>query len=136
MSMIYFLRHLMKHRNSENRFSEFSLLWKTFPLNLFSCLINSFIVNDVCKNLKENVNIKIKSKHIYIKKFETYVGVVLSPGEWEKVNFDAITRFQVYQAQRRNRNIHRRSSVKMMYLKFSQNSQENTCAGASGLQLY
>ena len=85
----------MKYQNSENRFSEFSLLWKTFLLNLFSCLINSFIVNDVCKNLKENVNIKIKSKHIYIKKFETYVGVVLSPDEWKKVNFDAVTRFQV-----------------------------------------
>ena len=27
-------------------------------LNLFSCLINSFIIIDVCENLKENVNIK------------------------------------------------------------------------------
>ena len=60
MSMIYFLKHFMKYQNSENRFSEFSLSWKTFLLNLFSCLINSFTVNDVCKNLKENVNIKVK----------------------------------------------------------------------------
>ena len=64
ISMIYFLRQFMKYQNSENRFSEFSLSWKTFLLNLFSCLINYFIVNDVFKNLKENVNIKVKSKHI------------------------------------------------------------------------
>ena len=57
MSMIYFLRHFMKYQNSENRFSEFSLSWKTFLLNLFSCLINSFSINDVCKNLNENINI-------------------------------------------------------------------------------
>ena len=63
MFMIYFLRHFMKYKNSENRFSEFSLSWKTFLLNLFSCLINSFVINDVCKNLKKNVNIKVKSKH-------------------------------------------------------------------------
>ena len=33
-----------------------------FLLNLFSCLINSFIINDACKNLKENVNVKVKRK--------------------------------------------------------------------------
>ena len=61
--MIYFLKRFMKYENSENQFSEFSLSWKTFLLNLFSCLINSFLVNDVCKNLKKNINIKVKSKH-------------------------------------------------------------------------
>ena len=35
-----------------------SVSWKTFLLNLFSCLINSFIIDDVCENLKENLNIK------------------------------------------------------------------------------
>ena len=35
---------------------------KDFPINLFSCWINSFVINDVCKNLKKNVNIKVKSK--------------------------------------------------------------------------
>ena len=29
---------------------------------LFSCLIKSFIINDVSKDLKENVNVKVKSK--------------------------------------------------------------------------
>ena len=29
MFMIHFLRHFMKYKNSENRFSEFSLSWKT-----------------------------------------------------------------------------------------------------------
>ena len=60
MFMIYFLNPFMKYENSENRFSEFSLSWKTFLLNLFSCLINSFIINDVCENLKENVNVSKK----------------------------------------------------------------------------
>ena len=58
----FFLKPFMKYKNFENRFSEFSLLWKTFLLNLFSCLIKFFIINDVCKNLKENVNVKVKSK--------------------------------------------------------------------------
>ena len=53
----------MKYENSENRFWGFSLSWKTFLLNLFSCLINSFVINVVCKNLKQNMNIKVKSKH-------------------------------------------------------------------------
>ena len=42
-----------KYENSENRFSEFSLSL----LNLFPCLINSFVINDVHKSLKENVSI-------------------------------------------------------------------------------
>ena len=58
----------MKYENSENRLS-----WMIFILNLFSCLINSFVINDVCKNLKKNVHIKVKSKHkvvfvLYIEK--------------------------------------------------------------------
>ena len=56
--MIYFLKAFMKYEKSENWFSEFSLLLKTFLLNLFSCLTNSFNVNGVFKNLKEKVNIK------------------------------------------------------------------------------
>ena len=60
MSMIYVLRHFMKYENSENRFSEFSLSWKTLLLNLFPCLINSFVINDVYKSLKENVSITWK----------------------------------------------------------------------------
>ena len=61
MFRIYFLNPFMKYENSENRFSEFSVPWKTFLLNLFSCLINFFIVSDVCENLKENVNMKEKA---------------------------------------------------------------------------
>ena len=60
--MIYFLKRFMKYESSENQFSEFPLSWKSFLLNLFSCFIKSFIINDVCKNLKENVNVKIWSK--------------------------------------------------------------------------
>ena len=60
--MIYFLKPFMKYESSENQFSEFPLSWKSFLLNLFSCFIKSFIINDVCKNLKENVNVKIWSK--------------------------------------------------------------------------
>ena len=58
MFMIYVLIPFMKYENSENEFSDFSLSWKTFLLNLVLCLINSFIINDVYKNLKENGNIK------------------------------------------------------------------------------
>ena len=36
---------------------------KDFPIEFVFMLINSFVINDVCKNLKENVNIKVKSKH-------------------------------------------------------------------------
>ena len=43
----------MKYEDSENRFFLFR---ERFP-------INSFIINDVYKNLKENVNIKVKNKH-------------------------------------------------------------------------
>ena len=62
MFMTYILKPFMKQENSDNRFSEFSLSWKTFLLNLFSSVVKSFIINDVCKNLKENVNVKVKSK--------------------------------------------------------------------------
>ena len=58
--MIYFLRHLIKHKNSENRFSEFSVSCKTLLLNLFPCLINPFVINGVFKSLKENVSIRQK----------------------------------------------------------------------------
>ena len=51
-------------------------------------------------------------------------------------NFVAITRFQMYQAGTRNRSSHRTSSLKKVFMIFSQNSQENTCARASDLQLY
>ena len=61
MFMIYFLRHFMKYKNSENRFSEFSLSWKTLLLNLFPCLINPFVINGVYKSLKENVSITRKA---------------------------------------------------------------------------
>ena len=60
MFMIYFLKHFMKHENSENWFSEFSLSWKTLIWNSFPCLINSFVINDVYKSLKENVSITWK----------------------------------------------------------------------------
>ena len=60
--MIYFLKPFMKYENSENRFSEFSIV-KDFAIEFVLCLINSFIINHVCKNLKENVNMKVKSKY-------------------------------------------------------------------------
>ena len=67
MSMIYLLRYFMKYKNSENRFSEFSLSWKTLLLNLFPWLTNSFVINGVYKSLKENVSITWKaSKVIFI----------------------------------------------------------------------
>ena len=43
-------------------FRIFSIV-KDFPIEFVFMLINSFVINDVCKNLKENVNIKVKSKH-------------------------------------------------------------------------
>ena len=42
----------------------------------------------------------------------------------------------MYEAQRRNRSSRWRSSLKKVFLKFSQNSQENTCAKASNLQIF
>ena len=64
MFMIYFLRHLMKYKNSENRLSEFSLSWKTLLLNLFPRLINPFVINGVYKSLKENVRITWKASEM------------------------------------------------------------------------
>ena len=128
-------------------FHEISKFWKSifrifsivkdFPIE-FVFMLDSFIINNVCKILKENVNKSKKQTYnlFYIKK-NWKIGWSSSFPWWvKKVNFDAITRFQVYQAHRRNRSSHRRSSVKKLYLKFSQNSQESTCARASGLQLY
>ena len=60
MLMIYFFKPFMKYENTENQFSEFYVSWKTLLLTFFSCLIKPFIINDVHKNLKENVNIKAK----------------------------------------------------------------------------
>ena len=45
-------------KNYENRFSEISLSWNTLLLNLFPCLISSFIIGKVRQSLKENVSIK------------------------------------------------------------------------------
>ena len=59
--MIYSLRHFMKYKNSENRFSEFSLSWKTLLLNLFPCLINPFVINGVYK-FKRKCKHYVKSK--------------------------------------------------------------------------
>ena len=62
--MIYFLRHFMKYKTSENQFSEFPLSWKTSLSNLFPCLINPFVINDVYKSLKENVSIQWKASKV------------------------------------------------------------------------
>ena len=85
MFMIYFLRHFMKYKNSENRFSEFSLSWKTLLLNLFPCLINSFFINDVYKSLKRKCKHYVKANKVvfvfYITKFEVYwryIGVIFA----------------------------------------------------------
>ena len=63
------LKPFMKYENSENCFSEFSLSWITFLLNFSSCLINSFILSEVSKNLKKNVNVKVKRKQRNMKWF-------------------------------------------------------------------
>ena len=51
MLMISFLKPYIKYKNFENRFSKFSLSWKTFLLNLFLCLINSFVINNVQRKI-------------------------------------------------------------------------------------
>ena len=61
------------YKNSENRFSEFSLSWKTLLLNLFPCLINSFVINDVYKSLKENVSITWKASKVVFVFWEAVV---------------------------------------------------------------
>ena len=71
--MIYSLRHFMKYKNSENRFSEFSLSWKTSLLNLFPCLINPFVVNGVYKSLKENESITWKASKVVFVFWEAVV---------------------------------------------------------------
>ena len=71
--MIYSLRHFMKYKNSENRFSEFSLSWKTLLLNLFPCLINPFVINGVYKSLKEIVTITWKASKVVFVFWEAVV---------------------------------------------------------------
>ena len=63
----------MKCKNSENRFSEFSLSWKTLLLNLFPCLINPFVSNGVYKSLKENVSITLKASEVVFVFWEAVV---------------------------------------------------------------
>ena len=102
MFMMYFLKTFMKYENSENRFSEFSLSWKTLLLNLFLCLINYFIINDVYKNVNENVNTKVKSKHkvvfriLYWKNWKIDSSSFFRIMNEKDLNFDAVTRFWVY----------------------------------------
>ena len=99
--MVYFLKRFMKYENIENRFSEFSLSWKTFLLlNLFSCLINSFIINDVCRYLRENVNIKVKSKHKVVFRTLYWKNWKIDSSSFFRImdfNFDAVARFQAYE---------------------------------------
>ena len=71
--MIYFLRHFIKYKNSETRFSEFSPSWKTSLLNLFPCLINPFVVNGVYKSLKENESITWKASKVVFVFWEAVV---------------------------------------------------------------
>ena len=52
----------MKYQNSENRFSEFSIV-KDFPIE-FVFMLDSFIINNVFKILKENVNKSKKQTYI------------------------------------------------------------------------
>ena len=102
MFLAYLLKHFIKYENSENWFSEFSLSWKTFLLNLFSCLINSFVITDVCKSLKENVSIKVKSKHKVVVHTLYWKNCKIDSSSFFRIinekdfNFDAVTRFQVY----------------------------------------
>ena len=53
-------------------------------LSFWICLINSFVINDVCKNLNQNVNIKVKSKHKVI--FRTLY--------WKNYKIDSSSFFQ------------------------------------------
>ena len=68
-----FFETFMKCKNSENRFSEFSLSWKTLLLNLFPCLINPFVSNGVYKSLKENVSITLKASEVVLAFWEAVV---------------------------------------------------------------
>ena len=70
MFMIYFLRHFMKYKNSD--FQNF-LSWKTLLLNLFSCLINPFVISGVYKSLKENVSITWKASKVVFVFWEAVV---------------------------------------------------------------
>ena len=63
MFMIYFLRHFMNIKILKIDFQNF-LPWKTLLLNLFSCLINNFVINGVYKSLKENVSNQWKASKV------------------------------------------------------------------------
>ena len=63
----------MKHKNSENRFSEFSLSRKTLLLNLFPWFINPFVINGVYKSLKKNVSITWKASKVVFLFWEAVV---------------------------------------------------------------
>ena len=81
-------------------FRFFSIV-KDFPIE-FAFMLDYFVINDVCKNLKENVNIKVKSKHkvvfrtLYWKNWKTDSSSFFRIMNEKDFNFDAITRFQAY----------------------------------------
>ena len=67
----------------------------------FVFMYDCFVINDVCKNLKENVNIKVKSKHKVVFRTLHWQNRKV---DWSSIfrimnekdfNFDANTRFQV-----------------------------------------
>ena len=67
---------------------------------------HSFVINDVYKNLKQNVNIKVKSKHkvvfhtLYWKNWTIDSSSFFRMMSEKDFKFDPITRFQAYYAQR------------------------------------
>ena len=113
MFMIYFWRHFMKYKNSENRFSEFSLSWKTLLLNLFPCLINPFVINGFYKSKwKRKHYVKSKQSGFRILYYKIWRILKIDWSSFFKTMnendfnyFDAITRFKAYQAQRRYRKL-------------------------------
>ena len=83
-------------------FRTFSIV-KDFPIEfVFMFDQFSFVINDVCKNLKQNVNIKVKSKHkvvfrtLYWKNWKIDSSSFFRIMNEKDFNFDAITRFQAY----------------------------------------
>ena len=82
-------------------FRIFSIV-KDFPIEFVFMLINSFVINDVCKNLKENVNIKVKSKHKVVFRTLYWRNWTIDSSSFFRImnekdfHFDAITRFQAY----------------------------------------
>ena len=63
---------------------------------------HSFVINDVYKNLKQNVNIKVKSKHkvvfhtLYWKNWTINSSSFFRMMNEKDFKFDAVTRFQAY----------------------------------------